>query len=60
MAKKQQYRLYDAFAPFYDLYWGDWYLDDCRQELAEPCCRASPQAGACWICVAARANWRVG
>ncbi|MCB1019867.1 MAG: class I SAM-dependent methyltransferase [Bryobacterales bacterium] len=33
--KKQQYRLYDAFAPFYDQYWGDWYLDDCREGLAE-------------------------
>jgi SAM-dependent methyltransferase len=36
MAKKiQRYRLYDQFAPFYDLYWGDYYLDDCRQGLAE-------------------------
>ena len=36
MGKKQQgYRLYDDFAPFYDLYWGDWYLDDCREGLAE-------------------------
>ncbi len=36
MASKQaRYRLYDDFAPFYDLYWGDWYLDDCRQGLAE-------------------------
>ena len=36
MPKKQQpYSLYDDFAPFYDQYWGDWYLDDCRQGLAE-------------------------
>jgi len=35
MPKKQQrYRLYDDFAPFYDQYWGDWYLDDCREGLA--------------------------
>ena len=34
-SKVKRYRLYDAFAPFYDLYWGDWYLDDCRQGLAE-------------------------
>jgi SAM-dependent methyltransferase len=33
--KIARYRLYDAFAPFYDLYWGDWYLDDCRAGLAE-------------------------
>jgi SAM-dependent methyltransferase len=31
----ERYRLYDAFAPFYDLYWGDYYLDDCREGLAE-------------------------
>jgi SAM-dependent methyltransferase len=36
MARKpERYRLYDDFAPFYDLYWADWFLDDCREGLAE-------------------------
>ena len=46
MPKKQQsYSLYDDFAPFYDRYWGDYYLDDCRQGLAEQILPRIPAGG---------------
>lgn len=41
----ERYRLYDGFAPFYDLYWGDYFLEDAREGIADTLLPRIPVGG---------------
>lgn len=39
------YRLYDDFAPFYNLYWGDYFLEDAQEGVADVLLPRVPDGG---------------
>ena len=45
MKRPRPYRAYDPFAPFYNLYWGDFYLDDAREGFANHVLPRIPAGG---------------